>query len=89
MKVDKETVYETPTRKGRISTAWFGSPMHVDGEDVGEAARVRKGLRKSISDLFGAASPMKVDRRGVFDSGSPQKPLPVPRFTPRYRGGQR
>lgn len=88
MKVDREQAYKTPAKKGRMTTAWFGSPMHVDGEGVDVVAK-KKGLRKSISDLFGSVSPMKVDRQGIVDGGLPRKPIPMPRFPPRYRGSQR
>jgi hypothetical protein len=81
MKIDREPVYKTPVKKGRITTMWVGSPMHVDGKGVDGVARERRGLRKSISDLFG--SPMKVD--AVIQDDSPRKPLPRPRFLPRYR----
>ena len=89
MKVDRESVYKTPAKKGRMTTAWFGSPMHVDGEGVDVVARERKGFRKGFSDLFGNVSPMKVDKRGAVEGGLSQKPHPVPRFLPRYRGSQR
>lgn len=88
MKVDKEPAYRTPAKKGRISTMWYGSPMRVDGEAV-DVAKERRGFRKSFSDLFGSVSPMKVDRHGAVEAGSPQKPLPMPRFPPRHRGSQR
>jgi hypothetical protein len=58
--VGREPVYRTPTKKGRITPMWVGSPMHVDGEGDGDVLKERKGPRKSISDLFG--SPMRVDR---------------------------
>jgi len=74
MKVDRRPVYQTPVKKGRITTGWAGSPMHVDGEGDGNTRKGGKAVRKSFSDLFG--SPMKVDRPGVFESGSPRKPLP-------------
>ena len=74
MKVDREPVYQTPAKKGRIKTMWVGSPMHVDGEGYDDFSKERKGIRKSISDLFG--SPMKVDRPGVAEGGSRRKPLP-------------
>ena len=79
VRVDREMVYRTPAKKGRITTMWVGSPMHVDGEGDGGVPKGRKGLRKSFSDLFG--SPMKVDRPGVVEGGPPRKPLPKPRFS--------
>ena len=79
MKVDRESVYRTPAKKGRQTAMWAGSPMHVDGEGNNDVLRERKGLRKSISDLFG--SPMKVDRPGVDEGGLPRKPLPGLRFS--------
>jgi len=87
MKVDREPVYQTPAKKGRVKTMCVGSPMHVDGEGD-DVPKERKWSRKSFSDLFG--SPMK----GVVEGGSPRKPLPRPRFsvgTPvrnRVRGSQ-
>jgi len=74
IKVDRRPVYQTPVKKGRITTGWAGSPMHVDGEGDGDVWEGGKVARKSISDLFG--SPMKVDRPGVVESGSLRKPLP-------------
>jgi hypothetical protein len=74
MRVDREPVYRTPAKKGRIKTISVESPMHVDGEGDGDVFEERKGFRKSFSDLFG--SPMKVDRPGVFEGGTPRKPLP-------------
>ena len=65
MRVEREPVYQTPVRKGRVADMLVGSPMHVDGEE---------GVRKSIPDLFG--SPMKVDRPGVAEGGPLQEPLP-------------
>jgi hypothetical protein len=77
IKVDREPVYRTPAKKGRITTMWVGSPMHVDGEGDDDIPKERKGLRKSFSDLFG--SPMKVDQPSV--GGPPRKPLPALRFS--------
>ena len=74
MRVDREPVYRTPVKKGRITTMMVESPMHVDGESNDDVPKERKGFRKSISDLFG--SPMKVDRPGVVEGGTPRKPLP-------------
>jgi len=88
MKVDRDPVYKTPAKNGRVTDAWYGSPMHVDGEGV-DVAKERKGFRKGFSDLFGNVSPMKVDRHGMVESGSPPKPLPKPPFSPRYRRSQR
>jgi len=79
MKVDREPLYQTPTRKGKTKTMWVGSPMHVDGDDA--VRKERKWSRKSFSDLFG--SPMK----GVVEGGGlPRKPLPRPRFSKRAAG---
>jgi len=74
MRVDREPVYRTPMKKGRITTMLVESPMHVDGDGDDGVPKERKGFRKSISDLFG--SPMKVDRPGVVGGGTPRKPLP-------------
>lgn len=87
IKIDREPVYKTPGKKGRMTTMWYGSPMHVDGEGV-DVAKEKKGFRKSFSDLFGSDSPMRVDRRRVVEGGTPQKPLPMPCFPPKHRGGQ-
>ena len=74
MKVDRDPVYRTPAKKGRITTLPVGSPMHVDGEgDYGVPKQ-----RTSFSTLFG--SPMKVDRPGVVGGGFMRKPLPRPPF---------
>lgn len=88
MKVDRESVYQTPAKKGRMTTMWYGSPMHVDGEGV-DVAKERKGFRKNFSDLFGSVSPMKADRHRMVEDGLPQKSRSMPRFPPRYRGNQR
>ena len=72
MKVDTEQVYQTPVKKGRIK--WAGSPMRVDGAGDYDVPKGGKGLRKSISALFG--SPMKVDGPGVVGGDSLRKPLP-------------
>ena len=74
MRVDREPVYRTPVKKGRITTMLVESPMRVDGESGDELPKERRGFRKSVSDLFG--SPMKVDRPGVVEGGTPRKPLP-------------
>ena len=50
MKVDREQAYKTPTKKGRMATMWYGSPMRVDGEGV-DVAKERKGFRKRFFDL--------------------------------------
>ena len=88
MKVDREPVYKTPAKKGRTTTTWYGSPMHVDGEGV-DVAKGRKGFVKSFSDLFGSTSPTKDDQPRMVEDGSPWKPLPKPCLPPRYRGSQR
>lgn len=80
MKVDREPVYQTPAKKGRIKTMWVGSPMRVDGESCDDIPKEGKLSRKSFADLFG--SPMKVDRPGVAEGCSlRRKPLPGLRFS--------